>query len=231
MIWSTVISKNIFMISKYFICMNFRYILIFLCSWVISFFTFNKTAIFTACCNCFFISIIYFFVWSLKTYSKSFSPIKKKSNENSKSEITNDLNESIVDRKRLYFKNDWKNWTLNWSKKNWWNCKKSKNVFLLKIWNVVHDKYWFDSKTLILMNINAIYWYLKILFNQNICALQIYIIIKFFFFHRFLFNFFFIQQILSSRFFVLFRFFHTFHQCLLRWLFHEINFSKWKRDD
>ena len=117
LIWSTVILKNIFMISKYFICMNFRYILIFLCSWVISSFAFNKTAIFNACCSCFFISIIYFFVWSLKTYSESFSPMKKKSNENSESEIANDSNELIVDRRRLYFENDWKNWTLNWSKK------------------------------------------------------------------------------------------------------------------
>ena len=75
-------------------------------------------------------------------------------------------------------------------KENWWNYKKSKNVFLLKIWNVVYDKYWFDSKVLILMNINAIYWYLKILFDQNICVSQIYIIIKCFFFIDFYSTFF-----------------------------------------
>ena len=95
LIWSTVILKNIFMISKYFICMNFRYILIFLCSWIISFFAFNKTAIFNVCYSCFFISIIHFFVWSLKIYLKSFSSMKKKSDENSKSKITDNSNESI----------------------------------------------------------------------------------------------------------------------------------------
>ena len=32
--------------------------------------------------------------------------MKKKSDENSESEISNDLNKSVIDQKRLYFKND-----------------------------------------------------------------------------------------------------------------------------
>ena len=118
LIKSTVISKYIFRISKYFSCMKFRKISIFLYSWIISFFAFNNIAIFNDCCSCFFISTFYFFVWSLKIYSGPLSSVlKNELNKNSKSEISNDSKKSAVGRRRLYFENDWKKWTLNWSEK------------------------------------------------------------------------------------------------------------------
>ena len=116
----------------------------------------------------FFHFFFHFFVWSFETYSRFFSSMKKKSIKNSKSEISNDSKKSIVDRKRLYFENDWKNWTLNWSKKKFdeiaiWNFE---TLFMINIvWkrNSNADEFKCD----LLISEIFIWW--------NILRLQIYI--------------------------------------------------------